>query len=460
MFKRHCHAFIIGIWTVLHLVISYRRSFWQDEFARLYQYRMTFRESLIDLFAERSPFAPGELILGRVSQFLFDGWMPYEFWMRAPSVLWGSLTLWIGLQMRIPVLGALLFFSASLTSFSTQARPYSALIFSGALLFRMLWDRRPLSRAENCAFWFAAIFGHLYGICFAGVGAFFSKSWNKLAACVIWVAVLLAIYTSVHHGTLSAWNWPLIEPRVIARETLAALSNPYRVGNLCALLVVIYLANLCSKPRKNLGLALGITAYFGLTLAAPLAVTIYSHYFFVPRHLMAAMPGFLVLTALGLDLLLSKFKSRQKFFLQNTFIMGVGVIPWTIFTIFGKPPFTEQPLHRNKDRVEEVIKARDQNVMVLDLGGATDFYFKEKLGPALKTEPISTGGLDFNKSCWSTLCVYSFAQSEYAWLNLAILTDKKEFVAFANGDSPRFDRILYANDQFPLKTEVTLERLW
>ena len=156
------------------------------------------------------------------------------------------------------------------------------MILCGAVAFRMIWVKEPLSKSEHRLAWFSIAFGHIYGICYVGMGAFFRKDWRKVLGAATWLGVVL--YAHVWpEGKLSPFDHANIPPLLeVVRQTFGAIGSPHKAWVLHSVLALVGLTALAqAKDWRRLAM---IAFYFAATVIAPLAATIISGYYFMPRQ--------------------------------------------------------------------------------------------------------------------------------------------------------------------------------
>ena len=457
---------ILIAWTALHVYLSATRSLWQDELMRFRQMQMGFGEAMISLFSEQSPFAPGEILLGFISKVLLSSFTSFELWSRLPSVLWGTLTLWLALRVKSPLFMILLVLSVSMTSFTTQFRPYGALIFAGAYSFWLIIDKKPLSRFENILAWLTIFMTHVYGIGFMALAFAFRRDWLKTVIALVYGVSIGAIYMSFHEGQVHGWvgrEAARINPEQFVQHTLRALGNPYRVS---FFLLPFALAGAFHIARTSFKLGTQVACHFFVVLIAPLIANKLGHYEYVPRQIVGGIFGYLFLATLGVENFIEFLKKvkinvpriRIALFVLFTVISARA---WFLYVIDGRPPLSEQPLHKHKQNVELSIKANDRNVVLLDPGGTGFFYFDQLKGPAQSVENIKIGDLTFIKRCWSDqYCVYHFDEAAYAWRDLNELAEMPSIVDFLNGDNPKIDRLFFNQYTFKPVAAMPMHRTW
>jgi len=438
---------------------------WQDEIARYDQMRMPVWDAFKSLFSEPSPFAPGELVLGFISKFLFGSWTSFEFWGRLPVVLWGSATLALAVRQRDPLLVGLLIFSTSLTSFTTQFRPYGALIFGGALAFRMVAIQTPLARWERFLVWFSILFGHLYGICFVGLACFLKRRWWPTVTAALYVVGLLIIYRSVHDGSIVVWKdthtWNF-DFREAAQHTLRAVFNPYRTA---FLLLPIAAIGFISTWRRNKTCGLHATIILLVMSIGPVIANYLGKYYFTPRQIVSLIFPALVFSSLGIKNLIH-FSRRFKFHkiikvAISSLVILVMLRAWTLFVINGRPPFADQPLHRHKHIAERLLKENSDLVVLVDPGGTGYHYFIRALGPPSIDRIVRLGEFEFRSRVWTHgFELFHFDQSDFAWRDLGELAHSEVFRDYLKAHQSRIDGLIYNSEKFHLETSIPSFRAW
>ena len=446
---------LVAAWTILHLYLSWNRSIWQDELMRWQQMNMGFREALHSLLLEPSPFTPGELVLGFLCKLLFGPWTPFEFWGRLPSVLWGTGTLLCALSLGSPLLAVLLSLSVAMTTMDTQFRPYASLIFGGALAFRLVWDRRPLTRGQSAFVWFSLIFTHLYGVCFIGAASALRREWARAIASLLLIVLLYWAFKSVHQGQVVQWGptaWTF-DAREFTQHTLRMLGNPYTIS---FLLLPLALWGMVAAFRQNrrgamAGIALLLSAVFG-----PLLADILGSYGYIPRQAVGAVFPYLFFVAFGAMNLPRKVRKPAAALLVLLMFRS-----WFLYTVEGRAPIIEQPLHRHKKLVAMTKEQGLKNVAVLDPGGMCFFYFEQLYGPGFTRDYLKIGGHSFEKICWEQgPCMYLFNEPAFAWKDLNELGYDSAVMAFLNGSSPRFEAVFATTADFKPQLTAPLYRTW
>lgn len=442
-------------WTALHLYLSWNRSIWQDEVMRLQQMQMGFAEAMHSLFLEPSPFAPGEIVLGFLCKALFGAWTPFELWGRLPSVLWGTLTLLCAASLGSTLLTALLALSVAVTTMGTQFRPYAALIFSGALAFHLVWDRRSLSRGQSVFVWFSLIFSHLYGICFIGAASLLRWEWGRAVFSVLYIAALYWAFKAAHHGQVLQWGptaWTF-DTREFTQHTLRMLGNPYTIS---FLLLPLAIWGVVTAFRQNRwGTVWGVTLLV-CGVGGPLLADILGSYGYIPRQAVGAVFPYLFFVAWGAMNLPQKIRVPAA-----ALLLALMFRSWWLYTSDGRPPIGEQPLHKHKHLVEMAQREKFKNVALLDPGGTGFLYFEQAYGPQFKREYLNIGQRVFIQVCWeSGFCLYQFNEPEFAWKDINELGQDPAVMAFLNGAAPRFDAVFATVYKFTLPLTAPLYRTW
>lgn len=454
---------ILAIWTILHLWLSSQRSVWQDELARYVQMHQSVWDSLVSLFKEPSPFSPGEVILGHLSKLVFGKWTSFEFWGRLPVVVWGSLTLAIAVRLRDPFLAAILFFSTSMTSFTTQFRPYGALIFGGALAFRMLAYSHPLRNWERRSIWFSILFGHLYGICFIGFACLLKKMWKPAFFSAGYVVLILFFFQLAHSGHLFVWdahfNWNF-DLRETAQHTMRAVFNPYRAP---FFFLPIAILGWLVLFKDSLRRWLFTTLLLLCMLVGPLVANYIGQYYFTPRQIVSLIFPALALTSMGVGVL-DRMRPLKKLIMFGLIL--VMARSWYLYTFEGRPPFADQPLHIHKKLVEKIAHEKHDFVILVDPGGTGYHYFLRTFGEPSSVQNIKMEAFVFRDVTWrdlaraSKLRLLHFDQSEFAWRDLNELATAPVFQDFVSKNEKDLDAIIYNSETFRISTSVPLYRAW
>jgi hypothetical protein len=457
---RHGTAVVLFAWLALHMYLSDQRGFWVDEWFRYRQMNMGFFTALKDLFSEISPFAPGELVLAYLNKALFSHFFSEELWMRLHSVYFGVLTLWVALRSKERFLAPLVFFSVALTALSTQFRPYSALIFGGALSFYLIRKKEPLDAVDQFFCWFNLFFGHIYGICFASFAFFFRRDFVKVAVSVAYLAVVMAIHYSMRTPFHFVRDIP---PAIdVVKQTLGTIGNPQKAAYFFLIFCVMGLAHLFKKNRKQSYL-LGTLLF--LSTVGPVIATYLGKYYFLPRQVAGGTFIFLGLTAIGLQVSCEYLKKRLSQLASHALTataVAVILASWMAF-LMGTPPFIDQPLHRFEQIATAAKERRYKNVLWLDSGtmNSAQFYFRSVYSdPTAEGSEQLLGGLKTQKLCVAkTTCVYIMTENAFVWDSLK-MAQTPEVKRLIEGKVVPFDIIVHSFYKFPLETSTPTLRIW
>ncbi|MBI3542039.1 MAG: hypothetical protein HY075_02010 [Deltaproteobacteria bacterium] len=454
---RALHAAILALWGIVNVWIAHGRSAWMDELARYEEVATPVKAGLKTLLEEASPFVPGELLLGYVARGLFSRVATEEVWGRLPSLLFGGLTLWLALRMRKPVVAAVVFFSAAVTAYSTEFRPYSALLFAGALSFFLLWERkRKLTRFESALTWFTIFFTHLYGICFVGMACFFRRDWAKAAAAALYVVAFLGVYMSYHHGGVGDWTVPAQFPGWggTIKQTLGNLANPHKASYLIAPLFAVGAWRLwAAGERERLG---WLALLLAVTIGAPMLAVVVGRYVFYPRQIVGAVFPFLFVAALGLEWLAARARLPKLALPAGTAVMAVT---WFLTSVLHVPPFVNVAFHTYNRTLQHAVAAGSRNIFIFDIAGTFKFYLPRRLGREKSSEMLKAYGMTLLKQCWENgACTYSLQDSKFMWGGEDALVTSKDFDAFLRDRAFAIDRIIYGMPRLALETPIPSER--
>ncbi len=411
-----------ALWAVMALAFAAARSFWGDEWNHVQDIlNHGVMGAALELLKKPSPFHPGEALLNGFfwkTLGLFN--VPAEVWARAQGILWGTLTVALGARLarqeprRLRVLPWLLFFSAALLSYAAEMRPYASLFYSGALCATVLWEQRLANGLPRLGAWLLIFSGHLYGICFLVVCLLWvgrgRRHWPEV---LIGVTVVFGVLTSIHitaEQGIAPWDGVF----QISRQILGTWANPHRVTLLYGPLAAWggWVGWRSTELRRK---TLLIMLFMMGAALLPLAATLYSKYFFVPRQMAAGTAPFLLLCALGAQSL------RRKTVIVALLICAAG--SWSAVYLLKRPPFVSQPFHRFKEVAQDIAQSKTSDVLLLDVcnRGPIEDYFSRHFKIAGYIDQASLGGgLSFDKKCWfkswpgeETVCVtflmdYSF----------------------------------------------------
>jgi hypothetical protein len=451
---------LIFTWTAIALVVAYQRSFWCDELIRLGQYKEGLVGGLRSLFREPSPFSPGELVLNWVSGTLFGWLLPEEVWARLPGIAWGAGTLALAASLRIPFLGLLACGSVALLMLSAEMRPYGSLIFGGAAGFALLWAKGKPSRGLNWAAWLALAGAHIYGVCFVAFAAMLRRQWGKAVAGAVFVVVVLAQY-KLGLGNPQAFSW--ID---LLKQTLGTLGNPHKATYVLFPLAAAGYAALWRGDRR---LALETAAYLVVTVLFPIAATVRSGYFFVPRQVAGGVVPYLACVALGLRLAL---KIAPKPLVQFVWV-AVAAVPWILSVVLKIPPFPNQPIHRLRETAAGLAGAQPgayTNILMLDPCNqpSLEYYLKRFMDAApLPSERVTRADHELTRTCWRSdarhprgFCLYSLHDSRFCSVGAdEFAPGAKSAALFATDVPERFDAVVHSFPSLEVKGVRAL-RTW
>lgn len=464
--RKHFILITCLAWTAVHLYLSHQRGAWVDEWWRFRQMNFGLFAALKDLFIEISPFGPGEILLGKLAQLILSPFSIPELWGRIPSLIFGALTVWLALTsgQRFLILPTL--FSVSLTTFSTQFRPYAALIFGGALAFRMIWDNRPLSRFEKILAWFNAFFGHVYGMCFVAFASFLRRWWIHVVGTAVYIVLIFIarelVGATTSRGASAADFAPFF---TTVKQILGTLTNPHKASYVVAPLAAYGLFRACQRDKSALWKA---AVFFGMTIVGPIVATVIAKYYFLPRQVVGALFGVLWLAAIGLEDIAERLRrARLPVALAWVLNIAVSVGPWAAF-VAGVPPFVDQPLHKFRQIAERSVAMGAKNVLWTDPGTSqsADIYFERVLGKPIVTAQSQTiAGVQTAKSCWKQgLCIYFMNDVAATWDKSRLIAPDSPMLKILSSSDIKFDVLVYSADyppsSFPLKTDALVMRIW
>lgn len=467
--KHLAPIFMIVLWTAVAIFIAAGRSFWCDEMVRWAQYRMGLIGALKDLFNEPSPFSPGETILIWISGQLFHSTLPEEVWGRLPSIFWAVCSLSIAVSLsELRFLKWMAFFSVSLLSFGVEMRPYSPLLFSGALGLKLLWptEQRALSAPLRVLIWFTLLFTHIYGICFVGLACAIRRYWAGAVFAALYVAAILSRF---HIQKVDVdWYTPISE---IIRQTLGTLGNPHKAMIFFAPLFTL---GVFALLRRNFKEGLKPLLLFSVALFGPIGALIRSHYPFLPRQTLGALFPFLGFSAYGLQTLTSWLEFKGPFGPYRkqcsiTFAVLVctlsGAVPWLSSYVLKKPPFVNQPIHKIKEAAHEIRQSNAKAVFSVDPCNESSviLYISRALDmentPPQVSEEISNG-LPLSKVCWSErLCLYTIKDSSYCTSSARMYAQGTPVDQLIKTHEPRFEILLHTMEDLP-RQDIRSIRLW
>lgn len=440
--KRWITAAVVLAWFALHAYFSAHRSMWVDEWARYDQMKLGLLDALKSLFSEISPFAPGEILLAWLDKQLFSTFLSDDLWMRLHSVYFGALTVWLACRSRLRFLIVPIVFSVALTAFATQFRPYSQLIFGGALAFYLIIKREKLDRIDQGLTWFGLTFGHIYGICFVGMASVFRRDWFKAVFAVLYVSAILAVHHHFKTPHVGVLNFPpLIET---VKQSLGALGNPHKAAYFFSIFVVIGLATLFKRDRP---LALKLSALLAASVLGPILATYAANYYFMPRQVVGGSFIFMGLAAIGLSQARHRFLSKSRVMAViwvSVAICSIG--PWLAY-VRGVPPFIDQPMHKFKALAANLIKEGYRNVLWMDSGtaGSARIYFTKAMNAEPAESIMDQFGFSLLRLCWSekSFCVYILRDSDSVWDKDKLLRSPDFQRLLASGQPTRFDALVH-----------------
>jgi hypothetical protein len=461
--------FVLLIWIVAASYISWNRSLWQDELMRFDQMQMSLVDALISLLKEPSPFAPGEILTAKLSQILFGSFTPFEFWARFPNVLWGAAALYVAIQFNSAPLTVMVFFSVAMASFSTQFRPYSQLIFAGAMgAYALLNPFSFNTKKSSLVYIILALLGHLYGICFMGLAMVLRRRWFMGLGLILTAFSWVYFYTLFHQSSLKVWQGEFkpYDWRLIYLMSLETLTDPYAARRIIA-------------PAALLGIVIGYKKYkihffkflffSGFVVLSPLAANYFGNYWYVPRQIVAGVVPVLILAGLGYGYLIDRathFLPRFASAIRVLALMALALAvarSWAMYVYVGRPSFAEQPLHKHKQNVQNVAHKKYERVLMLDPGGTGYFYFNSLFGPAQSQETIKYGELPYIKRSWLLdngvrFTLLHFDHSPWAWRDLNELTTLPDFEKTIEDFKPQ--SIIYNSYSFNYDRGIPLVRCW
>lgn len=300
------------------LVCSAVRPLWMDE---VFQLVTTSAQSAEEFMRNMGTTNPGAAPLGYLTQrpfVLAAG--PVNLWVRISSVLFSLLSCWalarICRELRMPritLLATVLFMAMPLQlRYATEGRPYEE-----ALAFSLLAILGVLRLTEN-----PSVLGAVLSV-LAMVAALYSQPYAILnvAAVVLWSTIRIAKKSNWRDAMLGPaclivavaaflpWyvfqkrNWAAgIEQhgipqfhwsRALFLDLFKGISGDGYLGS-AALLILVAAAFLARPEFRWLLLAASI-----LPIIGALAGDAFSNYFFASRQILFALPGLVILAALG-----------------------------------------------------------------------------------------------------------------------------------------------------------------
>ena len=379
--------------------------------------------ALKGVFSEPSPFTPGEIVFLYGVKKVFSNFLPLELWLRSFALLQGLLALWLSFKSRTPYLWFFTLFSASLTSHSTQARPYSALFLAGTFLYLTMFERTVFTRSELWLMRVQTFFTHVYGLLFLLVAQLFRKDRLWAGITFVYSVAFTATYMKFHSGEFSGWSSNLLLPPLgeFVRQTAGVLGNPHKASFLFLPLFLVGIVASIRTNRSNLG---RILLYFGLTVGGPVAALVVGKYAYFPRQVVAATTGFLAICALGLLFIIDQARHNRKALPITSLVILLtawfaGARPWVRSTVFKMPPFPDVAFHQYRDVVATFGPQSNSgdNILIIDGAGTYQFYLKRIYGPASNTEhDVMFKQLKLRRDCWKNhFCVLTYYDSNLTW---------------------------------------------
>jgi uncharacterized membrane protein len=310
---------LFACYALAALVCVELRPFWLDEVLQLIA---TSSPSVDDFMRRMGSSNPGAAPIGYLTQrpFVLAGG-PSNLWARLPSVLFSILSCWVlaricrELKMpQITGLATILFMVTPLQfRYAVEARPYSeALCFSllAVLAFLKLRSSSSLPAAVLCVLAIvAALYTQPYAIlnvCGVIFWTAFSdaKAGNRKRAALGPACLAISLLAFLPWYLLETRKWAsgIQEHGIPAFHwTIALLLDVTKGisgdGFLCSA-ALIFLAAAAFFARSDFrGLLLAATLF---PVAGALAGDAFSNYFFASRQILFALPGLVILAALGL----------------------------------------------------------------------------------------------------------------------------------------------------------------
>lgn len=457
----------MGALFLIGIVFAYQRSFWTDEMVRLQQSQIGLWLGLKSLFAEPSPFAPGEIVLNWITKMIFGWWLPDEIWARLPGIAWAVGSLWMSFRIaekrEFAALPYFVFFSVSLLTVSVQMRPYGSLIFAGAMATDLILEgetpARDTFRDRLC--WFAIFFTHLYGICLIGLACLLTQRIARGVAALIYTALILMICTIqvAQPGPMpGVFKLLLIIP--------FAVGNPHHASFILAPLSAIGILGWLAKPTER-ARTLKLLVILVLATVSPVLIDVSYRYFFAPRQVVGGIVPFLAFCALGVHLLLEKLPSQPVRRAALALIaLSTLILPWTISILMKEPPVTDQPMHRFREIAQNFVQTGAQSIVLLDpcnLGAFAHYLDRAKgFGSSTRVDD-EVEGIAIHRICWKDgPCLSAPSNLKYCWIKPGEIANDP-VVRLLSSPSLKADRIVYEVSEFPNIPEAAntqLVRAW
>lgn len=173
--------------------------------------------------------------------------------------------------------------------YSRDARPYALIVLIAIAFLALLLRNARLSLfiiLFIISFYSTATTAAL--VIAAMIGAATMQRWRVAAAALACAALIAICYrpsTNLGHQQFPA-----------AKDLLESFSAHGRVAFLFAALAIVGVVALWRKDRTQAGIVIAMTA---IPLAIPIAASWWMHHFFNARYVIGALPGFLLLVAIG-----------------------------------------------------------------------------------------------------------------------------------------------------------------
>lgn len=353
-------------WMIFSIFLALNRSLWDDEIFRLRQSYLPLIEGIQSLWAEPSPFTPGEIVLNWIARIIFSEFFPVEFWTRIPGIVFGVATIWVGhsigkVEPRAKYLWFFLALSISLAMLSVQMRPYGSLIFCGAVATRILINGKL---ANSRFFTLSAIFfGHIYGVCYICAALFFRKSFFLLFVGIFFVILsLMMVDIAPIQDSFAAPSW-----KDILSTILFVLGNPkFSSYSFIFLFITGIYCNLANKTNY------GIIWVLLFSTLGPVLVILATGYVFAARQFAGGIVPFLFFCSFGLvkieEILNARFKNKISilFFLAIT-LSSTSIYPWiATFVLNHQRPLVDQPIHRFKEIGRYILANKLKQIVILN----------------------------------------------------------------------------------------------
>ncbi len=460
---------LVGAWFFVNLYLASQRSLSCDEWPKFDYMSLSLKNALHMQLSELAPYAPGEIFIGAACKYLFGGTLSNEIWARLPALLFGAGTVALGLSLRLRFMILPLLFSVSLTSFVTQFQPYGAMMFGGALAFKLLYDEKSRNPVLSRLAWFNLLFGHIYGICFVALAQFFRRKWLGVAAAVGVVVAILVLHFYIRRpfGPLQAEFTPLAE---IIRQTGGTLTNPHKAAYLY---LPLALAGLVFLGRRDPRKFFWVLALLAATILAPMLASKASGYMFLPRQIVGGLVAVLATAALGFDGLLALIRRRSvrraALVLGWSLNVAASVLPWAAY-VHGEAPFVDQPLHRLKSLTREIADSGANQVLWTETGtaGSGAWYFDSIFGKEqrLPQQKYRSHGLALQRDCWRRagrpdFCVHLLTDAAFLYDGESLLNTSADVRALlTSGDPVVFDAVVHSLQSFDTGGKPRALRTW